>query len=582
MRNWIVGIVSVLVFVLLTGLAGAIFARPQGVQAQFDLPHCKAGVHMISPSDEDFVTAAALVHAHGGEYCWTTIVFREDEMTTDNLQRIHNIVRENKLQIIHRLEKGFDDKGNWLMPTESTIQKFIDALSGINPSGRDIYVVLGNEPTHAVMCGGCTPQSFAEWTMRAVNMLHDAEDDLGVDIHVGMAGQDLASPQLPDLGLYDAGFFMDRMFDAEPDLLCEVDIWTSHNYPRSFVGPALATGRLSPRGYIWELSFAEQRARSECKEHVRNLPVFITETGYKTGPSGIADARALSETRSIIDLYQQDPRVHAFTFFAYRFCGEPFQSFALAGCDVAELNGVGQALHDAHKTAGLIRHNRKARTTAVCPEDLVENMDAECVITAENVGTDIWQDIGGSYGLTLIGTGVSEEPGSPRFSLSRFREVKPGEKLTATLTYNPGVRVGQHDLTIGLTQRGKLLLGLAQWKVEVFESPTLELAVEGIFGRSTEAENAQIQVLDQMDEIVYRTSLDIVDGIAAAGKVPGVTFGTCYRIVLLVDGNLPVQKACWQFDKGLNIIDMPRLLAVDRNRDGKLSLSDVIDNFDTN
>lgn len=575
MTKWIARIVSLLVFGLIW--SGS-FVFPQDVQAQSQLPRCKAGVHLISPSDEDYVEAAQLLHANNGAYCWMTVVFREDELSVDNIQRIHNLAREHKFQILHRIEKGFDAQGNWHMPTEETVQKFIDVLSEVKTYGKDIYVVLGNEPTHAAMCGGCTPENFAQWSMKGIQMLHDAEKNMDIDIHVAMAGHDVASPQAPSLGLYDAGVFMDRMFTAEPDLLCKVDMWVSHSYPRSFVGSALSGGRLSPRGYDWELSFAESKARPECKDHVRELPVFISETGYKSGSTGVTYEQAQTGTQQIVSFYENDPRVHMYTFFVYRACGEPFESFALAGCDLSSLNGSGQALRDALKTYGDIRHIRKARTVVVCPEELVENMDIECQISVTNLGTDIWADIGGDYGLSLIGVPESEDAVSPRFSFTRFRGVHPGENLDATLTYNPGLTKGTHDLTIGLVKKGRLLLGLANWNVETFEAPSLDIIVENIFGRGVQSPLAQVQIFDQKDDIVYRTEKMIVGGFSEIGSIPGVNFGLCYRVVLLVDGSLPVQKECVQFEKGNNTVEMPRLLGIDRNNDGKLSFADVVKN----
>lgn len=572
MQKWIARILFFMIFALVFLSVG------QSVAAQFD-GTCKFGVHMLSPSDEDYVKAAELINSNGGANCWVTVVFREDEMKAEDLQRIHDLARRHNFNIIHRLEKGFDDRGNWYMPTRETVELFIEEIETINPYSKDVYVTLGNEPTHSAMCGGCTPEEYAAWAAEAIDMLHTASRDDDITYQVGLAGQDLASPQQPANGLYDAGIFMERMFSAQPDLLCEVDMWVSHSYPRSFVGSGTAAGRLSPQGYAWELQFAERQARDDCKEHVRNLPVMITETGYRTGPSGVSQADALVQTQRMLDIYAADPRVRAVTFFAYRFCDEPFEAFALAGCDVSSLNGVGQALQQYRKGTGDVRHLHKARTKATCPEELVENMEFECEIVATNRGTDIWKDIGGEYGLRLLGVNVTEEEGSPSFSISRFRDIEPGKDLTVTLRYNPGNVIGEHDITLGLMRKGRLVLGLANWKVPVYESPTFKAHVENIFGRNITTTNAQLQVFDKEDNVVFKSSVDISNGMLESGKISGVVFGECYRPVLIVPGNLPVQKQCLVFEKGENFIEMPRLLPVDTNKDGTLTFSDIIERY---
>lgn len=210
MQKWLARILSLMIFSLV------FLTASQSVQAQFD-GTCKFGVHMLSPSDEDYVKASELINSNGGANCWVTVVFREDEMKAEDLQRIHDLARRHEFNIIHRLEKGFDDKGNWYMPTQDTVKKFIDEIETINPYSKDVYVTLGNEPTHSAMCGGCTPEQYANWAADAIQILHTASRDDDITYQVGLAGQDLASPQQPANGLYDAGIFMERMFAAQPN-----------------------------------------------------------------------------------------------------------------------------------------------------------------------------------------------------------------------------------------------------------------------------------------------------------------------------------------------------------------------------
>ena len=169
---------------------------------------------------------------------------------------------------------------------------------------------------------------------------------------------------------------MEGMAAAESQIFCKPDGLASHSYPsRNFTGDGFASGRYSPRGYQWELEIMTRLAPDGCKDHVRNLPVFITETGYKVGPGGLDNQSAYENMKGVLDYYANDNQVVASTAFVFIACGEPFTPFAIAGCDGTQLNGVGQAIQELTKTKGEVNHIHKAQTTIECPKELVENMD---------------------------------------------------------------------------------------------------------------------------------------------------------------------------------------------------------------
>ena len=119
---------------------------------------------------------------------------------------------------------------------------------------------------------------------------------------------------------------------------------------------------------------------------------------------------------------------------------------------------------------------------------------------------------------------------------------------------------------------------LSQVSIDAFESPSFTIQSEDILGRktSTEGEKTEVQIFDEQEDIIFRKKASAVDGVIRIGKVVGVGFSGCYRVVLLVEGSLPVQKECIQFQKGENLVEMPRLFPLDSDKDGKLSLSDIL------
>ena len=222
-------------------------------------------------------------------------------------------------------------------------------------------------------------------------LLYTSLHDAPFDAFVMLAGHDLYTPQNPP-EYYDAGVFMEGMAAAESQIFCKPDGLASHSYPsRNFTGDGFASGRYSPRGYQWELEIMTRLAPDGCKDHVRNLPVFITETGYKVGPGGLDNQSAYENMKGVLDYYANDNQVVASTAFVFIACGEPFTPFAIAGCDGTQLNGVGQAIQELTKTKGEVNHIHKAQTTIECPKELVENMDTMCIFEAKNLGTDIWK-----------------------------------------------------------------------------------------------------------------------------------------------------------------------------------------------
>lgn len=573
MRRWIVLSVSILFFIMIGLSTPALFSKE--VSAATQKPTCKAGVHLISPSDNHFEMAADLINGpdREGEYCFVTLVATRKEMNTEYLQRVNNLAREHHIQIIYRIEEGFTANGTWLMPNEKTVQTFIDAMSEITLANKDVYVVLGNEPEHAAMCGGCTPESYVDWADKALDMLNAAP----FNAIVMLAGHDVYSPQNPP-DYYDAGIFHERMYKHKGEVLCKIDAGAFHSYPPGdFRGNGFGAGRYSPRGYEWELEIMKKFAPEGCKDHIENLPVFITETGYKVGQGGVDDQTAYEHMRGILEYYANDDQVVASTAFVFIACGEPFTPFAIAGCEGTDLNGVGQAIRDMPKIKGSVNHEFKAHTTLECPKDLVENLDVLCVFEAKNLGTDIWKGSDGDYELSLIGFDGKGFHG-PRYSFSTLREVKPGETLKAQLRYNPGTKIGEHPVIIGLAKNGTFLQALTQAKLQAFEAPVLVVQSENILGAKTTAdeESVQVQVFNENEKVIFRKKVAAVDGVLNVGKVGGVGFTGCYRVVLLVEGNLPVQKGCVPFDKGENIVEMPRLLPLDTDKDGKLSLSDIL------
>jgi hypothetical protein len=67
----------------------------------------------------------------------------------------------------------------------------------------------------------------------------------------------------------------------------------------------------------------------------------------------------------------------------------------------------------------------------------------------------------------------------------------------------------------------------------------------------------------------------VVSGKGVVEGIDNIALDECYRVVLLRDSFLPVQRECIQFGKTANEISFPVMLQIDRNGDGKFSFADL-------
>ena len=119
------------------------------------------------------------------------------------------------------------------------------------------------------------------------------------------------------------------MNEAVPGIFGKLDGWASHSYPQpNFSGSPLGTGRQSIRAYEEELKFLSEEFE------IKNLPVFITETGWmhdvgKTFNNQYLSMDAVAENFKIAykEVWLPDDRVVAVTPFSIWY-DTPFDHFS--------------------------------------------------------------------------------------------------------------------------------------------------------------------------------------------------------------------------------------------------------------
>ncbi len=556
-----------------------LFFTAQGSHAQFDRPNNLVGVHQISASKKDIRDGCRMVNANGGAWGWQTIVIREGEYTVQQLQEVEDIFREEKCIPIYRLASGFGDNGSWARPTEKTIKYFADLFSQIEPKGeaqnttvfksatKYTHVIWLNETNHGAEFGGsCDPVAYGQSAVAAAKALKEKNSN----IVFMLAGLDLAAPESRP-AFCDAGRFYQDMISGVPQVVDYWDALASHCYPLNFTGSPTTNGRRSIMCYRWEKEFLQSIGVKKAAD----FKAFITETGWKHGIEGVPIGYAAESVRLALNRWQEAGDVEAVTYFAYKFLTPPFDSFSLVNQENMG-NEVAFAISGSPKIEGDPEHIHKATCTSTFPKDVVENVPFEITIECTNEGTDIWNGLNDDYGLLL------QSPFT--YTCSDFHMVKPRNVLSTTCTINPGKTSGCPTLNVGLTRRGSLLMSMMRTEVCTYPAPKMTLTNMRRFPGTPIADGvAEVQIIKEDTEtFITQAQTLIQNGMAELPKVEGVNFDDSYRVVVLRPGSLPVQIINVHFGKTQNSFEVPVFLPIDRNEDGKFSLSDLISSYSGN
>ncbi|MGB1253845.1 MAG: hypothetical protein ACPG8W_24765, partial [Candidatus Promineifilaceae bacterium] len=210
------------------------------------------------------------------------------------------------------------------------------------------FVIVGNEPNHGNEWGGApNPAEYARFLIDVADALHQHDPhaivlNAGLDTFSPHSNGQMIGTAPP---LIDAESFMDGMVAAQPHVFSYIDAWASHPYPLgAFIAapaqqqfqvdylngasnptalePPLGVFNRGINGYGWELFKLASYGLDE-------LPVFVTETGWRYGEEGYVSAEtaaqylhdSLCKQTSEFQAWQHDDRVVAVIPFA--FDGDP-------------------------------------------------------------------------------------------------------------------------------------------------------------------------------------------------------------------------------------------------------------------
>ncbi|HCR81430.1 hypothetical protein A2875_02610 [Candidatus Gottesmanbacteria bacterium RIFCSPHIGHO2_01_FULL_46_14] len=525
------------------------------------VPNNKYGIHVADP--QDIPDAAFLVNSNG-DWGYVTVVIQANDRNTDKWQRIFDQMR--RLHVIPIVRLATQPEGDtWKKPNLSDIGDWKSFLNSLNWPTENRYVVIFNEPNHAAEWGNSiSPEEYTD----ILNTFSGEFKASSQDFFILPAGLDASAPDGPTT--MDEGTFLRRMVQKQADIFSKIDGWTSHSYPNpAFSGSPLAAGRGTIRSFVWELNVLKL-----------NLPVFITETGWQHHDGKVLDFSLLrSETVSeyiktaAVSVWT-DSRIVAVTPFILNYQDAPFDHFSWR-----RFGGDGFYPHYfAYKDVARVRGEPRQREgyeiiTSLIPKTLVGDATTTLIGEIQNTG----QGILNSDRYQLI---IKDESGLFQTVAESVPTLEPGEtgKIAVHITTPPQGTT----YTLGAVFiKGQTEIALETTEVTLIPPPTLSIKVSAGWRSRPTIGDVTVLVYDVNEEIVHEfRGLTLSSGHISVEGLKNIVPGQPYRIVVLVPGYLPRQTTVG-LDPTLTHIVMRRLLPVDFNFDGTLTIEDLPALFQT-
>lgn len=284
----------------------------------------KLGVHLllddgrfqwpVSEWETHLVYARQAVGAGGT----VTQLVRLDDLDVAKWQQFMDLCAAQELTPILRLATTFDrEAGWWLAPPldsngrayQTVAQEYATFITALKWPGEHHFVIVGNEPNHGdEWSGRPDPAAYARFLQETAVALKAADPQVfvlnaGLDPYTPHTG---SQPFTNGMWYIDSGTFLAEMVAAQPEVLAVLDGWVSHPYPlgpfaappweqtyqidllndapaSTFPTPPDGIFNRGVNGYEWELWLLDQLGAPE-------LPVFITETGWRHGEAAYPSA----------------------------------------------------------------------------------------------------------------------------------------------------------------------------------------------------------------------------------------------------------------------------------------------------
>ncbi|OGE29282.1 hypothetical protein A2867_05375 [Candidatus Daviesbacteria bacterium RIFCSPHIGHO2_01_FULL_40_11] len=402
------------------------------------VPNNKFGIHIIQATPDESSPAAKLVNTNG-DWGYITVLVESKDRDHNKWQEFFDDLRRRHLIPLVRL--ATEPQGNfWKRPYEKEEEAWADFLDALNWPTKNRYVIVYNEPNHGTEWGNkVDASSYAEVLDKTITALKNKNQDF----FVLNGGFDASTPSKPPV-YEDQITFMKEMNKAVPGIFEKLDGWVSHSYPNpAFAGSPAAVGRGTVRNWFWEI----QQLRNLGVTY--NLPVFITETGWKHAEGLSYDSR-LPDEETVAKYYKEAfetawniDRIVAITPFLLSYQEIPFDHFSfkkptgekqnikVLSVAYPEYYSMYQTIQDLPKVTGKpVQETKALLTKGEIYSSIISGEIYTISLTFKNIGQSIWNDrqavmlqpIEGGQSLGITGIELPED-----------RKIEPGQEYTFNL-----------------------------------------------------------------------------------------------------------------------------------------------------
>ena len=396
-------------------------------------PNNKFGIHIVNISKEEAGEASRLVNSNGGDWGYVTFIIQSNDRDKIKWQEFFNELRRSHLIPIVRIStKPAGD--SWEAPRDVDAKEWADFLDSLVWPVNTRYVTIYNEPNHGTEWGRETdPASYAKVLDQTINELKNKSKDF----FVLNAGLDASAPnQSP--AYYDEEKFIRAMNKTVPGIFEKLDGWSSHSYPNpAFSGSPNDKGRGTIETYKWELALLKSL------QVQKNLPVFITETGWQIGT--LTPEKISEYYKEAFDKVWSDDRVMAVTPFVLNYTHPPFEAFSflipsgkeesakILGAKFPQYYPAYETIFNIPKVKAKVdqRHSAKQLSGSISGT-LRPSENYYAHYSFENIGLSIW---GEENDLKVI---IKADAADSEVKiLKKEGDIEPGDQYEFLLRLNP-------------------------------------------------------------------------------------------------------------------------------------------------
>jgi hypothetical protein len=538
---------------------------PFSVSAIYDplsVPNNKYGIHIADVND--LKNTRDLINSGGGDWGYVTIVIQDGQKHFSLWQDIFNQMRRMHLIPIIRIATHINGQ-SWSIPQKDDAEDWARFLNSLNWPTENRYIVIFNEPNHANEWGGSiNPENYADIFVEYSSKLKSKNPDFfilpaALDVSAANTNQSM-----------DAINYWNRMISSKPELFDLIDGWNSHSYPNpAFSAPPFNFGRGSLRSYLWELSYLKQLGLN------RQLPVFITETGWKHSQGKTIDSSLLQP--STLATYIQDAsnyiwndaNIVAITPFVFNYQDYPFDHFSWKMIDSDNYYPFYDSFRNIPKISGKPHQNQNyLPVDPILPKSLVASSYYQFNVKIKNTGQNIF-DVKDGYGMNFIASSEKFQ-----FKVLSSPVLEPDQEDNFSYSIKTPMTTGKFHIQVQVGKESNWVT-VSDLNLNIIPPPSLAISAKFGFKINQTVNNASVLVYDKQDQLLHKFNQVHFDkGTGVVTYLTNVVPNNTYRIVLIVPGYLPRQTVVNLSALKTNV-KIERMLPFDFDQDGQFNLNDI-------